>query len=64
MNDEAAGNNYFLIFSQAVLLVRSLSLKGQQTRETNPLSADFVFFKKSSFRAFSDINRLKGFTEA
>lgn len=36
INEEAAGNNYFLISSQTAPHVRSLSLKGQRTRESNP----------------------------
>lgn len=44
INEEGAGNNYFLISSQAALLVRSLSLKGQETRESRLvlISSQFV----------------------
>lgn len=44
INEEGAGNNYFLIFSQAALLVRSLSLKGQGTRESRLLLTSTQFF--------------------
>lgn len=46
INEEAAGNNYFLIFSQAALLVRSLSLKGKGNRESMPLLTSTRCFLK------------------
>lgn len=46
INEEAAGNNYFLISSQAALLVRSLSLKGKGNRESMPLLTSTRCFLK------------------
>ncbi len=46
INEKGAGNNYFLISSQAALLVRSLSLKGQGTRESGSVQTSSQFFLK------------------
>lgn len=46
INEEAAGNNYFLISSQAALLVRSLSLKGKGNRVSMPLLTSTRCFLK------------------
>lgn len=48
INEEAAGNNYFLISGQAALLVRSLSLKGQGAGWCSP---PLIFILKNTMSA-------------
>lgn len=46
INEEGAGNNCFLISSQAALLIWPLSLKGQGTRDSMPPLTSRQFFLK------------------
>lgn len=55
INEEGAGNNYFLISSQAALPVRSLSLKGQGTRESRPLLTYFFLKEYKVSRVHLDL---------